>query len=66
VTKQDFIDWKRHPVTQIVFSQLEALVAQRKEELAWSAGQDTYKDARTSGSILGLYELLNIEFEEPQ
>jgi hypothetical protein len=66
VTKQDFIDWKRHPVTQIVFSQLEAIVAERKEELAWGAGIDSYKDALKSGSIRGIYELLNIEYEEPQ
>lgn len=63
---QDLIDWKKHPVTQVIFSQLSQRTATLKDGLASSAGIDPIQDARTSGAILAYTDVLNIEIEESQ
>lgn len=59
----DFIDWKRHPVTQVVFSQLKDRVQSLYEMLGDSAGLNSAQDARLVGAIQAYKDMLNIEFE---
>lgn len=58
MTKSEFIDWKRHPVTQQVFSQLE----QRVGDLVEALIEDPRPDL--AAAIKAYRDLLNIDFEE--
>lgn len=67
MTKSDFIDWKRHPVTQQVFSQLEARVTEIADQMVSQAGYiDPRMNAYMGGSIAAYKDMLLIDFEEPQ
>lgn len=61
----DFYDWKRHPVTQEVFHQLQTRVDQLKDELVTQAVMgNTTVQAHKAGLIQAFEFLLNIDFEE--
>lgn len=62
----DFHDWKRHPVTQVVFSQLKERIHSLYEMLGDSAGSNPVQDARFSGAIQAYNDMLNIEFEDEE
>jgi hypothetical protein len=65
VTQSDFIDWKRHPVTQQVFSQLQSRIAGLKDELVGHAlSGEGETAAAKAGAILALEDILSIDFEE--
>jgi hypothetical protein len=64
MNKSDFIDWKRHPVTQVVFSQLQSRIRDLQDILGQSAGQNSVQDARFSGAVQAYQDMLNIEFED--
>lgn len=65
MTKSDFIDWKRHPVTQEVFSQLRSRVDDMKDRvLGYAAIGDVPHGAHVAGIVEGFQFLLNIEYEE--
>lgn len=64
MNKQDFYDWKRHPVTQAVFSQLASRVNDLKDGLSESAGTDPGFDRYRTGAIAAYNDMLKIEFEE--
>lgn len=66
MTKSEFIDWKRHPVTQQVFAQLEGRVAEITEELIFSAGKDSVMDAERAALIKAYRDLILIDYEESQ
>ena len=68
MNKADFVDWKHHPVTQVVFSQLQGRVQDLQEMLGSSAGQDPVQDSQFVGAIKAYKDMLNIEYdgEEPQ
>lgn len=66
MTKNEFIDWKRHPVTQQVFSQLEARIAELTESLVANAGIDPANDAKLAGAILAHRDIINIEYDESE
>lgn len=63
MTKQDFADWKRHPVTKEVFSQLRLRIRDIQESLSGSAGIDSLQDRKYVGAIEAYNDLLNIEYE---
>jgi hypothetical protein len=63
VNKADFIDWKRHPVTQVVFSQLQERVQTLQAMLGDSAGVNPIQDSRYSGAIQAYKDLLLMDFE---
>jgi len=64
VTKTDFIDWKRHTVTQEVFSQLEGRINQLTEELiAQTAYMSQSEMAEKAGAIKAFRDMIQIEFE---
>lgn len=66
MNKADFLDWKRHPVTQVVFSQLKDRINTLYEMLGESAGQNSVQDARFSGAIQAYKDMLQIDFEDDE
>ncbi|CAB4240686.1 hypothetical protein UFOVP39_51 [uncultured Caudovirales phage] len=63
MNKSDFIDWKRHPVTQVVFNQLASRVKELQEILGDSAGRNPIQDVEFVGAIKAYKDILNIEYE---
>lgn len=65
MTKQDFVDWKRHPVTQQVLSQLAARIEELKDELVGHAKEgETTVLSHKAGAILAYQDIVLIEYEE--
>lgn len=65
MTKNDFIDWKRHPVTELVFSSLHQRIALLTEEVVeQTAYMSQAEMAEKCGAIKALRDILQIEFEE--
>jgi hypothetical protein len=60
----DLVDWKRHPITQAVFSTLAARVNDLAERLIDQAGKDPIQDATYAGAIKAHRDMLNIDFSE--
>lgn len=63
MNKSDFLDWKRHPVTQVVFSQLQARVQDLQEILGQSAGENPMQDRMYVGALNAYKDILNMDFE---
>lgn len=61
--KADFYDWKRHPVTQVVFSQLARRVQDLQEMLGDSAGTNPAQDLKYVGAIQAYKDMLLMDFE---
>lgn len=64
MTKQDYIDWIRHPVTEEVWGELRQRVQGLKDELVYA------EDARTiaikQGAIIAYSDILDTKPEETQ
>jgi hypothetical protein len=62
VTKSDFIDWKRHPVTEELLGELRQRIEGLKDELVYA------EDARTiaikQGAIMAYSDILDTKPEE--
>lgn len=65
MNQSDFTDWKRHPVTQIIFSQLNQRIADLQEILGDSAGLNPREDVVLVGAIKAYKDMINIEYEDP-
>ena len=63
MNKSDFIDWKRHPVTQVVFSQLNQRIDDLRSMLGDSAGANPVQDSQFVGAIQAYKDIVNIEYE---
>jgi hypothetical protein len=63
LNKSDFIDWKRHPVTQVVFSQLNQRIEDLRAMLGDSAGVNPVQDSQFVGAIQAYKDIVNIEYE---
>lgn len=63
MNKADFIDWKRHPVTQVVFSQLNQRIEDLRAMLGDSAGVNPVQDSQFVGAIQAYKDIVNIEYE---
>lgn len=63
MNKADFVDWKRHPVTQVVFSQIQTRVKDLQEMLGQSAGENPLQDRMFVGAIQAYRDLLLMDFE---
>ena len=61
--RTDFVDWKRHPVTQVVFTQLSQRVLDLQEMLSQSAGENPLQDSKFVGAIQAYRDMLLIDFE---
>ena len=66
MTKEDFADWQRHPITEAVFTALHNRIQEGLEILGTTAGQDPIKDSHTTGLLRGLRELTEMSWEEAQ
>ena len=65
MTKSDFIEWKRHPVTEEVFSQLRARRAELLEEISSSVHDSDPRVLSKKAGIVEAFDfLLNIHFDE--
>lgn len=64
MNKSDFTDWRRHPVTQVVFSQLTQRIADIQEILSEQAGINPIQDREYVGAIKAYKDMVNIEYEE--
>ena len=64
MTSSDFTDWKRHPITQGVFIEIERLMEYGRYELGVTAGVDPVMDSRKVGKIAAYQDILDLTFEE--
>lgn len=64
VTKQEFADWKNHPVTEAFFEACNDRVEDMKELLAVSAGFDSVNDSFNRGFIRAYREMQEFRPEE--
>ena len=64
MNKSDFYDWKRHPVTQVIFSQLNQRILDLQEILGETAGRNPAQDIEYVGAIKAYRDMVNIEYEE--
>ena len=62
----DLLDWKRHPVTQVIFSQLSVRVQYILEILGEQAGKDPYQDRELVGAIKAYRDILGIELDKEE
>lgn len=63
MNKADFVDWKRHPVTQVIFSQLNQRINDLQVMLGDSAGVNPVQDSQFVGAIKAYKDMVNIEYE---
>lgn len=63
MNKSDFIDWKRHPVTQVVFSQLNTRIQELQDILGNSAGENPAQDRMYVGAIQAYKDVVFMDFE---
>lgn len=67
MTSSDFYDWKRHPVTEAVFSNLKARAEVLMEELVdQTAFMSQSEMAEKAGAIKAIRDLLQISFEDTE
>jgi hypothetical protein len=66
VTLEDFKDWKASPQTKEIFNLVAERIYNLQVELGLSAGADSILDAKRSGAIQALTDLLTIDHEETQ
>lgn len=65
MTKQDFLDWKEHPVTKEVLAHLNQRAAFYTEEvIAQTHYMSQSEMAWRTGAIQAIRDLLDIDFEE--
>lgn len=58
VSKAEFADWLRDPVTRELFGHLRKQIDDAKEQLANEAGLDSLSDRFLAGGIAGCVEVL--------
>lgn len=66
MNKADFVDWKRHPVTQVIFSQLNQRINDLQAMLGDSAGVNPVQDSQFVGAIKAYKDMVNIEYEDEE
>lgn len=65
MTKADFHDWKRHPVTQQVFSQLQGLIDNLTEEIVFQTAHVAQAQlAEKAGMIRAFRDVLLVDYTE--
>ena len=64
ISKEDFIDWKKNPVTEALFQGLAEKIKDGMIELSYTAGEDTSQDKYKCGMIHAYRSVLQIEFED--
>lgn len=64
ITKDEFLDWKRSPVTIAIFSSMVERINDGAKELAGSAGVNPLEDRFKCGMIRAYQEVMSVEFDE--
>ena len=64
MTKSDFVEWKSNPTTKAFFDSVQERIYNLQVELGFSAGADPVQDAKRSGAVQALNDMLNIDFDE--
>jgi hypothetical protein len=64
INSKDFTDWKSHPVTKLVFQNLQERAEAIKDILAESAGIDSQQDRFHAGYIAAVKDILLTQYEE--
>ena len=64
VTKEEYLDWKRNPVTKALNSALIERINDGAKELAGSAGLNPLEDRFKCGIIHAYHEILTVELDE--
>lgn len=64
MTKEDWVDWKQHPVTKAYFEACEERVVESKELLSTSAGLDSNQDNFMRGFIHAYREMMDFRVED--
>jgi hypothetical protein len=65
-SKQEFLDWKSHPVTKKVFSGLREQEINMMEVLGTSAGLDSVEDRYKAGYIAAIRDFYLIRLEDTE
>ena len=58
-SKDEILEWYQHPVTEQFFMEIHDKVNSETWSLVENAGKEVANDARSSGKIMALGELLN-------
>lgn len=67
MTRKDFIDWKSHPITKALFTALHNRIEGLKEELAYTAGENSRLDGIKVGAIQAQRDIMDADwFEETE
>lgn len=64
MNRSDFNDWKSQPITKAFFLAIENKIEGLKEELAYQGGESSFLDARKSGAIIALRDVLDLDWIE--
>lgn len=64
--KQDFLDWKQHPITKAVFAELKQREDDLKDALAVSAGLDPKEDSYRRGYIAAVRDFYLTTLEDKE
>lgn len=64
MTREEFADWHRHPVTQFIHEVIKDRLEEGKEELALTAGLDPLQDSRKVGKLMAYQDFLDIGPED--
>lgn len=64
MTKSDFVEWKSNPTTKAFFDSVQERIYVLQVELGYVAGNDPIQDAKRSGAIQALTDMLHIDFDE--
>lgn len=64
MTKLEFVEWKSNPTTKAFFDSVYERINNIQVELGFNAGTNPVYDARRSGAIQALTDMLNIDFDE--
>lgn len=65
MTKAEFFDWRKDPITQQVFKQLNDRIAILKDEITSGARDADQRElAYKAGAVYAYSDLVNIEYEE--
>lgn len=64
ISKEEFDEWKTHPVTQVFLLKLRNEAEQVMLGLANDAGVDPQNDRYRCGKIHTLIEISNVDYEE--
>lgn len=65
MTKEEFVDWKHHPVTIQVFQELQHRISMLTEEVVEQTAYRTQSEmAEKTGAIKAFRDVLQTEFEE--